>query len=160
MLSIPQVTKLQFDLSGSRHLICVEDEAIEIVYTRMAELKRIPENLQILQTGATVISRKDLKVEQFDSVRNLKDRLREILDRAMMGMRFYGVGSERFVWDLNRCARSFGLSEEEISLETSDRGSKNIYCANCQTINCVDNTDVFTCYSCGTKLEVLEHFSR
>ncbi|WP_052055524.1 dimethylamine monooxygenase subunit DmmA family protein [Myxosarcina sp. GI1] len=159
MRSVPQPTKLQFN-SGSRHLICVEnEEAMKTLYIRLDELDRHPQNLQILQVGVTE-NKRDLDIEQFDSVEKLKVRLTEIFDRAYMGMRFYAIGSEQFVWQLRGFARSFGLSEEEISSEVVGSKARNIYCSNCQTINPQVRTNITTCSSCGIKLEVQEHFSR
>lgn len=159
MHSVSKLTKLQFG-SGSRHLICVENkEAIETLYARLDVLEQRPQNLQILQVGATENER-DLNVEQFDSLAKLKVRLTEILDRAYMGMRFYAIGSERFVWQLRNCARSLGMSEEEISLEVVGSKARDVYCSNCHKINAEVCTNIVTCSGCGIKLEVQEHFSR
>lgn len=160
MLSVPQPTKLQFDLAGTRHLICVEAKEIDIVYNRLEELKHIPQNLQILLLEEAEIKSKNFNIEQFDAVGSLKARLKEILDRAIMGMRFYAIGSEQFVWNLRGYARNFGLSEAEINLEVISRDAKNIYCSNCQSINALVKDNIFVCYNCGIKLEVMEHFSR
>ena len=77
-----------------------------------------------------------------------------------MGMRFYAIGSEQFVDNLTRYARSFGLSDEKISIEVVSKETKNVYCSNCMTINSSVLDNIFICSNCGIKLEVLEHFSR
>ena len=159
MRSLPQSDKIEFDFSGNVHLICAEDRAIDIVLNKLNKPECNRDRLHILQLGTTKI-KQDLKIEQFCSIENLQARLIEILDRAMMGMRFYAIGSEQFVWNLRGCARSFGLSEAEISLEVIDSEAKNIYCSNCQTINHLVENNIFTCFNCGIELEVLEHFSR
>ncbi|WP_144867419.1 hypothetical protein [Hyella patelloides] len=83
-----------------------------------------------------------LNIEQFDSMRDLKAKFNEICDCAYMGMRFYAVGSEKFVWNLRNCARGFGLSEEEISLEVVGSKAKDIDCSNCQTTNSSVRTNI------------------
>ena len=160
MSSVPQPTKLKFDLSASRHLICVEETAIDLVYNRLNTLKHIPANLQILFLGEIAIERKDLDIEQFDSAENLEARLQKILEQAYMGTRFYAVGSEQFVQNLRGLARSFGMLEEEINLEIVNRKARNIYCSTCHRINPQVQTNIITCSGCGIKLEVWEHFSR
>ncbi|VEP16356.1 conserved hypothetical protein [Hyella patelloides LEGE 07179] len=160
MRSVPQPTKLQFDLSGSQHLICVTSEVIDVIYTRLEELEHIPQNIQILQLGETVKARKDWKIEQFNSVENLQKKLREILERAYIGTRFYAIGSAQFIYDVENCARSFGMSEEEISLEVFDSKARRVYCSTCHTINYPVSTNLITCSGCGIKLEIWEHFSR
>ncbi len=156
MSSVPQTTKLKFDLSASRHLICVEEAAIDLVYSRLNALEYIPINLQILYLG----ERKDLDIEQFDSTENLEARLQKILEQAYMGTRFYAVGSEQFVQNLKGLARSFGMSEQEINLEAVNKKARNIYCSTCHSINPQVQTNLITCSGCGIKLEVWEHFSR
>ena len=151
--------KIKFDLSGNVHLICAEYRAINLILDKLNNLEDNRDRIQILQLGTTKI-KKTLRIEQFYSIENLQAKLIEILNRATMGMRFYAIGLEQFVWNLRGCARSFGLSEAEISLEVIGNEAKNIYCSNCQTINPLINSDIFTCSNCGIKLEVLEHFSR
>ncbi|WP_319421249.1 dimethylamine monooxygenase subunit DmmA family protein [Pleurocapsa sp. FMAR1] len=160
MRSVPQPTKLKFDLSASLHLICVEKDAINLVCTKLNALEYIPVNLQIFYQGAIAIARKDLDIEQFDSTENLEARLQNFLQQAYMGTRFYAVGSEQFVQNLRRLARSFGMLEEEIHLEIVNRKVKNIYCSTCHRINPQVQTNIITCSGCGIKLEVWEHFSR
>ena len=159
MHSLPQSDKIEFDFFGNLHLICAEDRAIDIISNKLENFEYDRDRIQILQLGTTKI-KQDLRIEQFGSIENLQARLIEIFDRATMGLRFYAIGSEQFVWNLRSCARSFGLSEAEISLEVISNEAKNIYCSNCQTINPVVNSDIFTCSNCSIELEVLEHFSR
>ena len=160
MRCLPQSYKIEFDLSGNAHLICAEDRAIYIILDKLKNLEDNRDRIQILQLGTEEIKQKTFRIEQFLSIENLQARLIEILDRAIMGMRFYAIGSEQFVWKLRNCARSFGLSEAEISLEVIDSEAKNIYCSNCLTINPLVNSDIFICSNCRIELEVLEHFSR
>ena len=159
MFSILQSSKMQFEL-GNRHLVCVEGKAINLVLTKLTTSEHIPENLKILQWSKTENAEISLDREQFDSFENLEFRLVEILDRASMGIRFYAIGSEQFVGNLLKYARSFGLSEAEISLEVVSKETKNIYCSNCLVINYLVRDNILICYNCGIKLEVLEHFSR
>ena len=160
MSSVPQSSKIQFDSSGNRHLVCVEGKAIDLVSAKLKTLKYIPKNLKILHWSEVKNIQSTLCIEQFDSLENLEFRLVEILDRASMGMRFYAIGSDRFVGNLTKYARSFGLSDEEISLEIVNKENKNIYCSNCLVINYLVRDNIFVCYNCGIKLEVIEHFSR
>ena len=160
MSSVPQSSKMQFDRSGSRHLLCVESKAIDLIATKLETLEYTIENLKILHWSETENVKSTIDIERFDSIKDLELRLVEILDRALMGMRFYAIGSEQFVINLCRCARNFGLSDEEISLEVVSKETKNIYCSNCLTINLSVRSSVFICPNCGIKLEVLEHFSR
>lgn len=159
MSSVPRPSKIKFDSSGNSHLICVENDAIDIVRVRLESSEFISQNIAILQLGGTK-KLTSLNIEQFDSIANLRLRLSELGGRAYMGMRFYAIGSEQFVWHLRGCARSFGLAEEEINLEVVARESKNVYCSNCQSINSLIRDNIFTCSNCGIKLEVLDHFSR
>ncbi len=160
MRSLSQSNKIEFDTSGTVHLICVEDRAINIILDRFKNLDCARDRIQILQLGTTKLKQDVLSVKQFCSIENLQAELIKTLDRARMGTRFYAIGSEDFVWNLRSYACSFGLSEAETSLEVVNNKAKNIYCSNCQTINPLIQDNIFTCFSCGIKLEVLEHFSR
>lgn len=160
MSSIPQLSKIQFDRSGNRHLICVEGKAINLVW-EIESLEYLPKNIKILQLKKEKehVAR-SLDTEQFNSIACLKSRLSEILNHSCMGMRFYAVGSERFIWNLQGYVRSFGLAAEEINLEAVSHEVKDVYCSNCLTINSLVKSNIFICDSCGIKLEVIEHFSR
>ena len=160
MSSVPQPSKMQFDKSGNRHLLCVEGEAIDLVLPKLKSSEDAAENLKILHWSEAENVKSSLDIERFNSIKNLESRLVEILDRALMGTRFYAIGSEQFVWHLRGYAHSFGLSEAEIGLEVVSKETKNIYCSNCLVINSVVRDNIFICSSCGIKLEVLEHFSR
>lgn len=160
MSSVPRQSKIKFNSLGHSHLICVENDAINIVRARLESSESIIQNIKILQLGGTENLNAALNTEQFNSIADLRLRLIELCDRAYMGMRFYAIGSEQFVWHLKGCARTFGLSKEEMSLEVVERKFKNIYCSNCQSTNSLVCDDIFICYGCGIKLEVLDHFSR
>ena len=160
MSSVLQSSKMQFDRSGNGHLLCVEGEAIKLVLAKLKTSEYISKNLKILHHNEAENVKNSLDIEQFDSIKNLESRLTEILDRALMGTRFYAIGSEQFVGKLLKYARSFGLSEEEIGLEIVSKEIKNIYCSNCLTITPLVRDDIFICSNCGIKLEVVEHFSR
>ena len=176
MSSVPRPSKIELDSSGNSHLICVENDATDIVQARLEASEFITQNIKILQLGGIkvpdqrsqqapsfhggVICDLEPNIERFDLMANLRSRLTEICDRAYMGMRFYAIGSEQFVWHLRGYARSFGLAEEEINLEVVARESRNIYCSNCQLINSLVSNNIFICSGCGIKLEVLDHFSR
>ena len=160
MSSVLQSSKIQFDRSGNRHLVCVEDEAIKLILTELKTSEYTPKNLKILHWSKAENVKRPLNIEQLNSIENLELRLVEILERATMGTRFYAIGSEQFVANLLRHARNSGLSDEEISVEIVSKETKNIYCSNCLTINLSVRDSVFICTNCGIKLEVLEHFSR
>lgn len=159
MLSLPQSDKIEFDFSGKSHLICAENQAINIIYNKLKAVEYIPDNIQILQLGITEIELEVLNIKQFLAIENLQAELSKILNCAYMGLRFYAVGSERFVWNLRGYVRKLGLSEDEISIEVVDRQVRDIYCSNCRTINYLVNFDICTCNNCGIKLKTLEHFS-
>lgn len=150
--------KIKFDYSAKAHLFCIENRAIDILLKELDRLEYTPENIQVLQLGAIKVKH-NLNIKQFYSIENLQTELVKILDRAKMGVRFYAIGSEQFIWNLRGYARNFGLSNAEISLQAIDSKAKNIYCSNCQTINHLVEANILTCDNCDIKLEVLEHFS-
>lgn len=160
MGSVPPLDKVKFDLSGNMHLVCLEDGAIQNILNQLDNLELNLNCVRFLQLGTKKIEREALDIKQFHSIEDLQTGLIKILDRAKMGMRFYAIGSEQFVWNLRGCARGFGLSEEEINLEVISKDCKNIYCSNCQSINTLVKDNIFICDNCGIKLEVLNHFSR
>ena len=160
MSSVLQSSTMQFDKSGSRHLLCVESEAIDLALTKLESLEYVIDNLKILHHSETENVKSPQSIERFALIKNLESRLVEILDRASMGTRFCAIGSEHFVGNLLRYARRFGLSEAEISWEIVSKETKNVYCSNCQVINPLVRDNIFICSNCGIKLEVLEHFSR
>ena len=159
MSSVLQSSKMQFDKSGNSHLLCVENEAIDLVFDKLNNLEYTLDNLKILHYSETKV-KSSQSIERFDRIEDLEYRLVEILDRACMGIRFYAIGSEQFVANLTRYVRSFGLSDGEISLEIVNKENKNIYCSNCLVINYLVIDNIFICSNCGIKLEVVEHFSR
>lgn len=160
MSSVFQSSKIQFDRSSGRHLLCVEDEAIDLVLAKLEKSEFVYDSLKILYWCKTKNTINFPNIEQFNSLENLEFRLVEILNRAQMGTIFHAIGSEQFVGNLLKYARSYGLSEAEISWEIVSRKTKNVYCSNCQIINSLVRDNIFICSNCGIWLEVLEHFSR
>ena len=156
MFSVFQSSEMQFDRSGSRHLMCVESKAIDLVPARLETAKYAFEKLKILHWSLKNVA-STLDIERFESIKDLELRLVKIHDRAFMGMRFYAIGSEQFVDNLTRYARSFGLSDEKISIEVVSKETKNVYCSNCMTINSSVLDNIFICSNCGIK-SVLDNY--
>lgn len=151
---------MQFDRSGNRHLICVENRAVDSALAKLQDFECNLNRIKILQWRATLNVRNTVDIECFDLITDLEARLIEILDRASMGMRFYAIGSGIFVFNCGNYARNFGLAEEDISLEIVSNRAKNVYCSNCLIINPSVRDNIFICSGCNTKLEAVEHFSR
>ena len=164
MNSISLSTKFEFDISGLRHVICVEGYAVSLIYNQIEELEYVPENLDIMHLEQlTIVDEKldeKLNINRFNSPESLTAKLKEILSGACMGTRFYAVGSEQFVGDLRNIAFDLGMGSDEITLAVvGDRG-RRVYCSTCHEINPQATSNIITCCSCGISLEVWSHFSR
>ncbi|MEM7761688.1 MAG: dimethylamine monooxygenase subunit DmmA family protein [Cyanobacteria bacterium P01_A01_bin.40] len=165
MNSISTLTEFQLDLSGFRHLVCAEGNAINVVIRYIQELEYKPKNLDLFYLvkefeQENAIAAESSNIDYFDSMESLIARLREILSCAYMGTRFYAVGSQQFIWDLKNHACSLGLGSSEIVLSVVGDRTKRVFCSTCHGINTQVTTNIFNCLHCSLKLEVWSHYSQ
>ncbi|MGD1921845.1 MAG: dimethylamine monooxygenase subunit DmmA family protein [Pleurocapsa sp.] len=159
MNSISLLTKFEFDLSGSRHIVCAEGDAVDLICNQIEKLGYVPENTNILCLSESIVVDKKLNIKYVSTLENLIAKLIENLSSAYMGTRFYAVGSEQFVGDLRNHPIRLGMGSDEITLAVVERKKKRVFCSTCHEINTQVTTKIFNCFYCGIKLEIWSHFS-
>lgn len=99
-------------------------------------------------------------VRAFRSASHMFSALEERLDRETMGLRFYAVGAEPFLWDAFNIASAAGLSGQEMQFAHVGPKARRIYCVHCRTMMEGVTTSIVTCSGCGAPLFVRDHFSK
>ncbi len=96
----------------------------------------------------------------FRSVSHLLDRLSYRLEREHVGLRLYIIGTEPFIWDVVKLARSFGMDSDEYHVTHEGSEERRVYCVHCRTMTQNVRTNIATCAGCGAHLQVRDHFPR
>ncbi len=96
----------------------------------------------------------------FRSAPHLLDRLAYRLGREHVGLHLYVIGTEPFIWDVVKLARSFGMDSDEYHVTHEGSEKRRVYCVHCRTMTQGVTTNIATCAGCGAHLQVRDHFSR
>jgi len=86
--------------------------------------------------------------------------LQKYLPNALMGLRIYVAGSERFMWSIAQIAGEYGIDDADIYKELTGTLARSVYCVHCKTITHEAHTNIKKCCGCGKMLFVRDHFSR
>lgn len=97
---------------------------------------------------------------EFRSASHLLDRLSYRLEREYVGLQLYVIGTEPFVWDVVKIARSFGMDSDEYHVTHEGSEKRRVYCVHCRTMVEGVTTNIATCTGCGAHLQVRDHFSK
>ena len=109
-----------------------------------AALKKVvPDNLQVLTTHDEAMQ-----------------ALQAHLPNALMGLRIYVAGSEKFMWDIAQIVLQYGVDDADIAKELTGTLARSVYCVHCKAITHDAHTNIQACVGCGKKLFVRDHFSR
>lgn len=118
------------------------NESGEIDYS--ATLKKVvPDDLHVLKT--------------YDEA---KKALKAYLSKALMGLRIYVAGSEKFMWTVAMAASEYGIDDADIYKELTGTLARSVYCVHCKAITTDAHNNLQKCSGCGKMLFVRDHFSR
>ncbi|QRG04855.1 hypothetical protein EZH22_17045 [Xanthobacter dioxanivorans] len=110
--------------------------------------------------GAPMMEEAAGAVRTFRSTPHLFSALEERLARETMGLRFYAVGPEPFLWDAYGMGERAGLSRQEMGFAHVGPKARRIFCVHCREVMEKVTTSIVTCTGCGAALFVRDHFSR
>jgi len=99
-------------------------------------------------------------VKRFDDERSLLAALEHALRDVCIGVRFYVLGSEPFIWSVRQTAERFAMAPEAVRVAHSGSLQRRVYCIHCRTLNEQVTSNVVTCGGCRRNLFVRDHFSR
>jgi len=103
----------------------------------------VPDNLQVLSAHDDAMQ-----------------ALQAYLPNALMGLRIYVAGSEKFMWDIAQIVLPYGVEDADIAKELVGTLARSVYCVHCKAITHNAHTNIQACAGCGKQLFVRDHFSR
>lgn len=159
--SRPVHAPLAADPAGRNHLLVAEAPGLDAVLRVLDELagSTIPAEVYWLGDVPNALAGR-MAVCAFDSQAALAKALEDRLALGGMGLRLYLAGREAFVWAASLPARAAGLREDEIQREACGSKARRVFCVHCRHTLEEVTTNPVVCPSCGTLLEVRDHFSR
>ena len=80
------------------------------------------------------------------------------LQREHVGLHLYIIGTEPFIWDVVKLARSFGMDSDEYHATHEGSEKRRVYCVHCRTMTQGVTTNIATCAGCGAHLQVRGSF--
>lgn len=86
--------------------------------------------------------------------------VKNYLPKALMGLRIYAAGSEKFMWAITDIAAEYGVDDIDINKELTGTLARSVYCVHCKAITHEAHTNIKKCVGCGRMLFVRDHFSR
>jgi predicted RNA-binding Zn-ribbon protein involved in translation (DUF1610 family) len=122
--------------------VIYETEAGDADYT-VALQKVVPDELQVFDAHAAAMK-----------------ALEAHLPTALMGLRIYVAGSEKFMWDIAQLVQQYGVEDADIAKELTGTLARSVYCVHCKVITHNAHTNIQACDGCGKHLFVRDHFSR
>ena len=122
--------------------VIYETEVGEADYTTALQ-KVVPDDLQVLSSHDDAMQ-----------------ALQAHLPKALMGLRIYVAGSEKFMWDIAQIVLPYGVDDADIAKELTGTLARSVYCVHCKAITHNAHTNIQTCDGCGKHLFVRDHFSR
>jgi predicted RNA-binding Zn-ribbon protein involved in translation (DUF1610 family) len=122
--------------------VIYETEAGDADYTSALK-KVVPDDLQVLSTHDAAMK-----------------ALEAYLPTALMGLRIYVAGSEKFMWDIAQIVQQYGVDDADIAKELTGTLARSVYCVHCKAITHNAHTNIQVCAGCGKNLFVRDHFSR
>jgi dimethylamine monooxygenase subunit C len=107
--------------------VIYETEAGDADYT-VALKKVVPDDLQV-----------------FDSHAAAMKALEAHLPKALMGLRIYVAGSEKFMWDIAQIVKQYGVDDADIAKELTGTLARSVYCVHCKAITHNARTNIQAC---------------
>ena len=167
--SKPVYAALVWQQAATRHLVLVEGSAGGLAAIKLFQ------QMHPIQT-ITVIVVKD-KISDVDYSVTLKKivpddllvfetadealfALKKMLPSALMGLRIYVAGSEKFMWSITEEVADYGIDDQDIFKELTGTLARSVYCVHCKAITHDARTNIKKCCRCGKMLLVRDHFSR
>lgn len=155
--SRPLYAPLKLDFSGRAHLIVTDlPEFPEDIDFSFANL----EMFTVKTVAPGIAAAAGNHTRAFRAAADLLAYLAHRLPREKIGLRFYAVGTESFIWDAHNIAIAAGLAEAEIQLVQAGSKKRRVYCSHCKTMNEDVMFSITPCQGCGAALLVRDHFSR
>jgi hypothetical protein len=162
--SQPVYSPLQWDSSAAWHLLVAEGDGC----VRLVELLAVAPQADFKVLAATSDAGLAAKLGKLAGPAcqvvagedALMQALRAELGRSRMGLRLYLAGTDAFLWQSAREARTFGMSSDEMHLERCGSLERPVYCTHCTHVTQGVKTNLVVCPGCQRTLFVRDHFSR
>jgi len=166
--SKPVYSALVWQQQASAHLVLVEGSAGGLAAMKLFQQMLPQQSITVIyETEAggadyTAALKKvvpdDLQV--FNSHDAAMKALEAHLPEALMGLRIYVAGSEKFMWDIAQIVLHYGVDDADVAKELTGTLARSVYCVHCKAITHNAHTNIQACSGCGKKLFVRDHFSR
>ena len=95
-----------------------------------------------------------------NNIELFQDLLIQHISRVKAGLHSVVVGSESFIWKIQKLLVQQGCLEQEYSLIKTESTDKDIYCVHCGHQQTTYASEYCTCAHCGIHLVVRTHFSQ
>ena len=167
--SKPVYSALVWQQNATAHLVLVEGSAGGLAAIKLFQQMQPehPTNVMYVKTATmqadcSVALSKVVPDELvvYDAAEPALAALKAHLSVALMGLRLYVAGSERFMWSIAQVAAEYGIDDSEIFKELTGTLARSVYCVHCKAITHDAHTNIQECVGCGKKLFVRDHFSR
>ena len=146
--SVPRYVEMQSPEMCRECIFVTDGTNPHLAEETLLTLEKHRENFQVRQT----VILQNTEIAPF---------LKELLNDGKMGVRVVALGTETFMWEVQRCALGSGLGENEIQLiGPPAKQQRTIYCAHCSSVQVNSGEPETRCEACGVQLEVRAHFSR
>ena len=167
--SKPVYSTLVWQQAASSHLVLAEGSAGGLAVIRLFQQMQPEQPItvivakdKILDVDYSAILKKivpdDLLV--FETADEAFTALKIFLPNALMGLRIYVAGSEKFIWSIAEAVHDYGVDDRDIYKELSGTLARSVYCVHCKAITHDAHTNIKKCCGCGRMLFVRDHFSR
>ncbi len=123
-------------------VIIVKDKISDVDYSTTLK-KLVPDDLLVFETADEGLN-----------------ALKQFLPKAVMGLRIYVAGSEKFMWSIAEAVHGYGVDDQDIDKELCGTLARSVYCVHCKAITQDAHTNIKKCCRCGRMLFVRDHFSR
>src|ERR1700761_8315701 len=80
------------------------------------------------------VTQDGIRQRGFRSASHLLDRLSYRLEREYVGLHLYVIGTEPFIWDVVKLARSFGMDSDEYHVTHQGSEKRRVYCVHCRAM--------------------------
>jgi predicted RNA-binding Zn-ribbon protein involved in translation (DUF1610 family) len=155
--SRPVYRPFALDVTGRAHLVITDQpqppEALDLALANISLW-----TVKTIAPGVPAPAAE--RCRTFRAVPEMFAFLSHYLSRASIGLRFYAVGSEPFIWDAYNIGTGAGLTAAEMFLAQSGPPCRRVYCCHCKTMIDDVKETIAVCPGCGSSLQVRDHFSR
>lgn len=158
--SQPVYRSLQADPLGCTHLLIAQALSATDALTCAEQMVPLQARLSIWTLGGIAPPVPDVAVTGFADAASLLQALHGYLQAAPMGLRLYAIGAEPMLCRIAAQAAAFDLLPPALQLQQAGAARRRVYGLCCRQWTETTTAGRVTCGSCGSALDVRDHFSR